>query len=150
MAREYSLDRYRNFGIWHIDAGKTTATERMFITQVGHTSWRSSRRQRDHGWMEQEQERGIAITLPQRLVFGSEQKMVRIHLVSMEMTQRRQNSVSILLIHPATWILPSRLSAHWLFLMALYASWTRMLVSSRKLRRCGDKLIVTKSRGLYL
>ena len=64
MAREYSLDKTRNFGIMaHIDAGKTTMTERILyhtgkIHKIGETHDGES--QMD--WMEQEQERGITIT----------------------------------------------------------------------------------------
>jgi elongation factor G len=64
MAREYSLERTRNIGIMaHIDAGKTTATERILfhtgkIHKIGETHDGAS--QMD--WMEQEQERGITIT----------------------------------------------------------------------------------------
>jgi len=64
MAREYSLDKTRNIGIMaHIDAGKTTATERILyhtgkIHKIGETHDGAS--QMD--WMEQEQERGITIT----------------------------------------------------------------------------------------
>jgi len=64
MAREYSLLRTRNIGIMaHIDAGKTTATERILfhtgrIHKIGETHDGAS--QMD--WMEQEQERGITIT----------------------------------------------------------------------------------------
>ena len=64
MAREYSLDKTRNFGIMaHIDAGKTTTTERILfhthkIHKIGETHDGAS--QMD--WMEQEQERGITIT----------------------------------------------------------------------------------------
>ena len=64
MAREYSLDKTRNFGIMaHIDAGKTTCTERILyhtgkIHKIGETHDGES--QMD--WMEQEQERGITIT----------------------------------------------------------------------------------------
>jgi len=64
MAREYSLDKTRNIGIMaHIDAGKTTTTERVLyhtgkIHKIGETHDGAS--QMD--WMEQEQERGITIT----------------------------------------------------------------------------------------
>ena len=64
MAREYSLEKTRNFGIMaHIDAGKTTTTERILfhthkIHKIGETHDGAS--QMD--WMEQEQERGITIT----------------------------------------------------------------------------------------
>ncbi len=64
MAREYSLDKTRNIGIMaHIDAGKTTCTERILfhthkIHKIGETHDGAS--QMD--WMEQEQERGITIT----------------------------------------------------------------------------------------
>jgi len=64
MAREFSLERTRNIGIMaHIDAGKTTTTERVLyytgrIHKIGETHEGAS--QMD--WMEQEQERGITIT----------------------------------------------------------------------------------------
>ncbi len=64
MAREFSLERTRNLGIMaHIDAGKTTTTERILfytgrIHKIGETHEGAS--QMD--WMEQEQERGITIT----------------------------------------------------------------------------------------
>ena len=64
MAREFSLEKTRNIGIMaHIDAGKTTTTERVLyytgkIHKIGETHDGAS--QMD--WMEQEQERGITIT----------------------------------------------------------------------------------------
>ncbi|HIK64580.1 MAG TPA: GTP-binding protein, partial [Henriciella marina] len=64
MAREYSLDRYRNFGIMaHIDAGKTTTTERiLFYTGRSHKIGEVHDGAATMDWMEQEQERGITIT----------------------------------------------------------------------------------------
>ncbi|SFQ33370.1 translation elongation factor 2 (EF-2/EF-G) [Roseivivax halotolerans] len=64
MAREYSLDRYRNFGIMaHIDAGKTTCTERvLFYTGKSHKIGEVHDGAATMDWMEQEQERGITIT----------------------------------------------------------------------------------------
>ncbi len=64
MAREYSLDRYRNFGIMaHIDAGKTTTTERiLFYTGKSHKIGEVHDGAATMDWMEQEQERGITIT----------------------------------------------------------------------------------------
>ena len=64
MAREYPLDRYRNFGIMaHIDAGKTTATERvLFYTGKSHKIGEVHDGAATMDWMEQEQERGITIT----------------------------------------------------------------------------------------
>jgi elongation factor G len=64
MAREYTLDRYRNFGIIaHIDAGKTTTTERiLYYTGKSHKIGEVHDGAATMDWMEQEQERGITIT----------------------------------------------------------------------------------------
>ncbi len=64
MAREYTLNNYRNFGIMaHIDAGKTTCTERiLFYTGKSHNIGEVHDGAATMDWMEQEQERGITIT----------------------------------------------------------------------------------------
>ena len=64
MAREYPLELYRNFGIMaHIDAGKTTTTERiLFYTGKSHKMGEVHDGAATMDWMEQEQERGITIT----------------------------------------------------------------------------------------
>ncbi len=64
MARDYPLERYRNFGIMaHIDAGKTTATERiLYYTGRSHKIGEVHDGNATMDWMEQEQERGITIT----------------------------------------------------------------------------------------
>ena len=64
MAREYKLEDYRNFGIMaHIDAGKTTTTERiLYYTGKNHKMGETHDGASTMDWMEQEQERGITIT----------------------------------------------------------------------------------------
>ena len=64
MAREYPLNRYRNFGIIaHIDAGKTTTSERiLYYTGKSHKIGEVHDGAATMDWMEQEQERGITIT----------------------------------------------------------------------------------------
>ena len=64
MPREYSLERTRNIGIMaHIDAGKTTTTERiLYYTGVNHKIGDTHDGTATMDWMEQEQERGITIT----------------------------------------------------------------------------------------
>jgi len=64
MERDYPLERVRNFGIIaHIDAGKTTTTERvLFYTGVSHKIGEVHDGAATMDWMEQEQERGITIT----------------------------------------------------------------------------------------
>ena len=64
MARQYTLDNTRNIGIMaHIDAGKTTCTERiLFFTGKTHKIGETHDGASQMDWMEQEQERGITIT----------------------------------------------------------------------------------------
>ncbi|RUM99342.1 elongation factor G [Pseudaminobacter arsenicus] len=64
MAREFHIHEYRNFGIMaHIDAGKTTTTERiLYYTGKNHKMGETHDGASTMDWMEQEQERGITIT----------------------------------------------------------------------------------------
>ena len=64
MPRQYSLERTRNIGIMaHIDAGKTTTTERiLYYTGVNYKLGETHEGTATMDWMEQEQERGITIT----------------------------------------------------------------------------------------
>ena len=64
MARKTPIERYRNIGISaHIDAGKTTTTERiLYYTGVNHKIGEVHDGAATMDWMEQEQERGITIT----------------------------------------------------------------------------------------
>ncbi len=64
MARTHKLEMYRNIGIMaHIDAGKTTTTERiLYYTGVNHKVGETHEGAATMDWMEQEQERGITIT----------------------------------------------------------------------------------------
>ena len=73
MARETELSKYRNIGIMaHIDAGKTTTTERiLYYTGVSHKIGEVHDGAATMDWMEQEQERGITITSAATTCFWS-------------------------------------------------------------------------------
>ncbi|ORU90184.1 MAG: elongation factor G [Cycloclasticus sp. symbiont of Poecilosclerida sp. M] len=73
MARSNPIERYRNIGIMaHIDAGKTTTTERvLFYTGVSHKIGEVHDGAATMDWMEQEQERGITITSAATTCFWS-------------------------------------------------------------------------------
>ncbi|MBC7165669.1 MAG: elongation factor G [Roseovarius sp.] len=76
MARDYPLERYRNFGIMaHIDAGKTTTTERiLYYTGKSHKIGEVHDGAATMDWMEQEQERGITITSAATTTFWQRQE----------------------------------------------------------------------------
>jgi len=73
MSRETQLSNYRNIGIMaHIDAGKTTTTERiLYYTGVSHKIGEVHDGAATMDWMEQEQERGITITSAATTCFWS-------------------------------------------------------------------------------
>ncbi|MDD5341606.1 MAG: elongation factor G [Patescibacteria group bacterium] len=77
MPREYPLDRTRNIGIMaHIDAGKTTVTERvLFYTGKKHKIGEVHEGAAEMDWMEQEKERGITITSAATTCFWKNQRI---------------------------------------------------------------------------
>ncbi|WP_130807978.1 elongation factor G [Senegalia massiliensis] len=77
MARDYPLKRTRNIGIMaHIDAGKTTATERiLFYTGKVHKLGETHEGGAQMDWMEQEQERGITITSAATTAFWKDHRI---------------------------------------------------------------------------
>ncbi|MGH7229612.1 MAG: elongation factor G [Nitrospiraceae bacterium] len=77
MARQASLDRTRNIGIMaHIDAGKTTTTERiLFYTGVSHRMGEVHDGAATMDWMEQERERGITITAAATTCFWQDHRI---------------------------------------------------------------------------
>src|SRR5687768_1798874 len=85
MARETPLERYRNIGIMaHIDAGKTTTTERvLYYTGRSHKIGEVHDGAATMDWMEQEQERGITITSAATTCFwtGPDQQKYRINII---------------------------------------------------------------------
>ena len=80
MPRDYSIDKTRNIGIMaHIDAGKTTTTERiLFYTGVNYKIGEVHEGAATMDWMEQEQERGITITSAATTCFW---RNVRINII---------------------------------------------------------------------
>ena len=85
MAREYPINHYRNFGIMaHIDAGKTTTTERvLYYTGKSHKIGEVHDGAATMDWMEQEQERGITITSAATTTFwkGRDGTMHRFNII---------------------------------------------------------------------
>jgi elongation factor G len=85
MAREYKIEDYRNFGIMaHIDAGKTTTTERiLYYTGKSHKIGEVHDGAATMDWMEQEQERGITITSAATTTFweGRDGKKRRLNII---------------------------------------------------------------------
>ena len=77
MARTHKLDKYRNIGIMaHIDAGKTTTTERiLYYTGKSHKIGEVHDGAATMDWMEQEQERGITITSAATTCFWNDHRI---------------------------------------------------------------------------
>ncbi len=77
MARQYPIEDYRNFGIMaHIDAGKTTTTERiLYYTGKNHKIGEVHDGAATMDWMDQEQERGITITSAATTAFWKEKRL---------------------------------------------------------------------------
>ena len=106
MPREYSLENTRNIGIMaHIDAGKTTTTERiLFYTGRTHKIGETHEGSATMDWMEQEQERGITITSAATTCFwsGSEKQFnpTRINIIDtpghVDFTVEVQRSLRVL------------------------------------------------------
>ena len=81
MARQTPIEDYRNIGIMaHIDAGKTTTTERiLYYTGKSHKIGEVHDGAATMDWMEQEQERGITITSAATTAFWKDRKSTRLN-----------------------------------------------------------------------
>jgi len=122
MPRLVPLEKIRNIGIMaHIDAGKTTTTERiLFYTGITHKMGEVHEGTAVMDWMEQEQERGITITSAATTCFW-------------------KDVGSILLIRRDTWILRWKLRGRSGFLTGRLLFWAPWRALSRRLRPSGGR-----------
>jgi hypothetical protein len=143
MAREYTLEHYRNFGIMaHIDAGKTTCSERiLFYTGKSHNIGEVHDGAATMGWMEQEQERGITITSAATTTFWARTEDGK----TAASPTHRMNIIDT----PATLTSPSKLSVRWRFSTVLSVFWTQTLALNPKPKPCGVRLTATRFRGWF-
>ena len=133
MATKYTLDKYRNIGIMaHIDAGKTTTTERiLYYTGKSHKIGEVHDGAATMDWMEQEQERGITITSAATTCFWNDH---RINIIDtpghVDFTIEVERSLKVL-------------EVQFVFLTVLQ-------VLNLNLKQFGDKLTNTKFQGYVL
>src|SRR3546814_16244435 len=98
MARSHPLEKYRNIGIMaHIDAGKTTTTERiLFYTGKNYKIGETHEGTATMDWMEQEQERGITITSAATTCFWTDHTINIIDTPGhVDLTHEVQRSLSV-------------------------------------------------------
>src|SRR5436190_16795583 len=131
MPRSHPIEDYRNFGIMaHIDAGKTTTTERiLYYTGKSHKMGEVHEGAATMDWMEQEQERGITITSAATTAFWR---------------NKRLNIIDT----PGHVDSPSKWNEACACSMVRYACSTATRASSRRPRRCGDRATSTKFPAL--
>ena len=130
MARTVPLERMRNIGIMaHIDAGKTTTTERiLYYTGRTHKIGEVHEGTATMDWMEQEQERGITIT---SAATTCEWRDMQINIIDT----------------PATWISPRKWSAACACWTARWRCSTPWPACSRSRKRCGGRRTSTAFRA---
>ena len=131
MARSHPLDRYRNIGIMaHIDAGKTTTTERiLYYTGKSYKIGEVHEGTATMDWMEQEQERGITITSAATTCFWNDHR-------HQHHRHARATSTS-----------PSKSSVRCACSTARSPASTALPASSRSRRRCGARPTSTACRA---
>ena len=134
MPRKSSLENTRNIGIMaHIDAGKTTTTERiLFYTGVNYKLGETHDGTATMDWMAQEQERGITITSAATPATG---------LVPTTSSSSTASTLSTLRV---TWTSPSRWSVPCVFWTVLLPFCAQRAVLSPSLRLCGVRPITTE------
>ena len=130
MPRVHAIENYRNFGIMaHIDAGKTTTTERiLYYTGKSHKIGEVHEGAATMDWMEQEQERGITITSAATTAFWN---------------GKRLNIIDT----PATSTSPSKSSVRCACSTAPCACSIRTRASSRRPRPSGARATSTRFRA---
>ena len=138
MARSHPLDRYRNIGIMaHIDAGKTTTTERiLYYTGKSYKIGEVHEGTATMDWMEQEQERGITITSAPRRPASGAPKRARAKSIGSTSSTRRATSTS-----------PSKSSVRCACSTARSPASTALPASSRSRKPCGARPTNMACRG---